>query len=329
MKAVKIVLGILISGLFMYLAFRKVDASQLMSAFRGIRWIYAVMITAVVLLSDWLRAVRWRYFLAPIKKVDTGSLFSALIIGYAANACLPAHLGELLRAYVIGRKRQLPASAAFATILTERVIDMFSLLALMLFCILIYPFPGWVRKSGWLMFFATAGLFLFIVLLKKKTDKTLGFVRTVMRPFPKKTGDRVEALLTTFLTGFVGLKRKSHYAAVALLSPVIWMCYVSAFWFGFQAFGFRLPWTAPFVLLVITTIGIVVPSSPGYIGTYHLLCQMGLGLYGVAKSPALAFAFVHHGLNIIPFFLLGLAFAWKEGVSLTRTETSIEGPTAP
>jgi len=323
MKAWKIVVGILLSILFMVLAFLKVDLVQLGKAFIGVRWYYAMMITVVVLFSDWVRAVRWKYFLAPIKTIDTGSLFSALIIGYAANACLPAHLGEFLRAYVIGKKHKFPASAAFATIVTERILDMFSLLALMLFAIAIYPFPGWVKKSGWIMFAGTLLLFLFMVLLKKRTTGTLGFVRTVLKPFPERFHFRIEKLLTTFLTGFVSFKHPSHYAIVAVQSLVLWMCYAGAFWFGFRAFGFQLPWTAPFVLLVITTIGIVVPSSPGYVGTYHFLCQIGLGLFGVPKSPALAFAFVHHALNIVPFFLLGLFFAWKEGVSLIRTDASM------
>ncbi len=323
MKVWKIAVGILLSMLFMFLAFRKVDVEQLRNAFADVRWFYAMMITAVVLFSDWMRAVRWKYFLAPIQAMDTGSLFSALIIGYAANACLPAHLGEFLRAYVIGKKGKFPASAAFATIVTERILDMFSLLMLMLFAIAIYPFPGWVKKSGWIMFVGTLLLFLFMVLLKKRTPETLRFVRAVLRPFPERFHQRIEKLLTTFLTGFASFKHPSHYAIVAVLSMVLWLCYVSAFWFGFRAFGFHLPWTAPFVLLVLTTIGIVVPSSPGYIGTYHFLCQIGLGLFGVPKSPALAFAFVHHALNIVPFFLLGLIFAWKEGVSLIRTDASM------
>jgi hypothetical protein len=329
MKGVKIGLGILVSLLFLFMAFRKVEWIQMKRAVVGIRWGYAAGITLVVLLSDWLRAVRWKYLMAPIRPLDSGSLFNALIIGYAANACLPAHLGEFLRAYVISRKRHVPASAAFATIVTERILDMFSLLAMMLLAIVLYPFPDWIKKSGWVMFAGTAGLFLFMVFLKVRTAKTLAWVRRILRPFPARWTAKVESMLQTFLTGFVALRGIRDYIWVAVLTPAIWLCYCAAFWSAFRAFGFDMPREAPVVLLVITTIGIVVPSSPGYVGTYHWLCQFGLGLYGIPKSPALAFALVHHGMNVIPFFLLGLVLAWKEGVSLVRTKPVFNGAAEP
>jgi uncharacterized protein (TIRG00374 family) len=323
MKHFKIAFGLMISALFLFLAFRKVDLAQIKQAFSGLKWSYAVLVFLVILLSDWLRALRWRYFLAPIQEVDTGSLFSALIIGYGANTCLPAHLGEFLRAFVLGKKTGIKASAAFATIVTERILDMFSLLAIMLAAIFIYPFPAWIKKSGWIMFAGTLVLLAFVVLLKKRSGRTLGWIHALLKPFPQSFGRRIENLIGAFLAGLVRFKHSSHYPIVFVQTVLIWSCYTMAFWFGFQAFGFRMPWTAPLVLLVITTIGIVVPSSPGYVGTYHLLCQLGLGLYGIAKSPALAFAIVQHALNIVPFFLLGLVFAWKEGINLIGTRTSI------
>jgi len=324
LKILKIAVGILISVVFLLLAFQRVDWGEMRRAFAGIRWFYASMITVLILISHWLRAIRWRYFLAPIRTIDTGGLFTALIIGYAANTILPAHLGEILRAYVIGKKRDLPASAVFATIVTERILDMLSLLGLILFALFIYPFPESIKKSAWILFLGTMLLLAFMVVLKKRSDKTLGWIRSVLKPLPQKGRDRVDGLLRTFLSGLVRFRRPSHYAIVAALTAAIWLCYGTAFWFGFRAFQFDLPWTAPLVLLVITTIGIIIPSSPGYVGTYHWLCQFGLGLYDVPKSPALAFAIVLHGLNILPVFLLGLVLAWKEGISLIRNRDPLQ-----
>lgn len=326
MKILKIAAGLLLSALFLFLAFRKVDPVQLKNAFVGLNWFDACMVTVVLFFSHWSRALRWRYLLAPIQTVKAGTLFSALLIGYAANTCLPAHLGEFLRAYIIGKKRSVPASAVFATIVTERILDMASLLVLTLIAILIYPAPVWVKKSGAIMCAGTILLFLFMFFLKKRTTTTLNLVRFLMRPFPEKAARRVENLLSTFLTGIIPLKQPGHYWMVALYTLLIWAGYTGSIWFGLQAFGFSLPWIAPFILLVITTISVVVPSSPGYVGTYHYLCQLGLGLFGIAKSPALAFAFVLHAMNIVPFFLLGLILAWKEGVSLVRTDTSLAAP---
>ena len=317
-NALKFGLGIILSIVCMTLAFRKVDFSQMMVAIRGVNYFYLIMVFGCVLLSDWLRALRWQYLLIPVKHIGIGNLFSSLIIGYAANIIFPAHLGELLRAYVVGKKQSLPTSCTLATIVTERIIDMFSLLILMAFTVSIYPFPDWVNKSGYFMFLGTGLLFLFMLLLKKKTEKTIAVVRKILKPLPSGLKNRLLKMVSSFIDGLVGLKNWKHYFIVVFLSFSIWACYLFSLIFGFLAFEFYLPWIAPFVVLIITTISVVVPSSPGYIGTYHWLCQISLGLFGISESPALVFALLVHGIHNVPIFLLGMGFAWREGIQLYR-----------
>jgi len=321
-NGLKLGVGIIISVIFMYFAFRKVNFHQMISAFASVDYFFILLVFFSVLLSDWLRAVRWQYFLIPIKRIDVWSLFSSIRIGYAANVLLPARLGDVLRAYVIGRKRNISASSAFATIVTEKFADMFSLLILMALTLVIYPFPDWVKRSGYIMSIVTIVFFGFLILLKKNTEKTLTFVRFILSPFPERFYVKFQRVIFSFLRGFVGLRNWTDYVIMTLLSFLIWVCYGLVFLFGFHAFDFHLPWVAPLVLMVITTVSIVIPSSPGYIGTYHLLCQLSLGLFGISQSTALAFAFVIHGVNVFPFFLLGLAFAWKEGINISKMSES-------
>ena len=70
---------------------------------------------------------------------------------------------------------------------------------------------------------------------------------------------------------------------------------------------------------MVTTIAVVVPSSPGYVGTYHYLCQIALAMFGVPAGPALSFATVVHGANFFPVFIAGLLFAQYEGMTIFRT----------
>ncbi|MCX7635944.1 MAG: flippase-like domain-containing protein, partial [Syntrophales bacterium] len=76
----------------------------------------------------------------------------------------------------------------------------------------------------------------------------------------------------------------------------------------FQAFGFNLPFTAPFVLLVILMIGIAIPAGPGFVGNWHYFCILGLSLYGVPKTAAFSFAVLYHFLSIGIVLLLGFIF---------------------
>lgn len=325
----KLSIGIALSAIFMYLAFRKVDFNQMLNAFKEIKFVYIVLIIGVILFQDWLRALRWQYFLLPIKKVNIGNLFSALIIGYSANTIFPAHLGEFLRAYVVGKKQKIPASSAFASIVTERIVDMFSFLLLMILTLIFFPFPDWVQKSGYIMFISTALLLLFLFLLKRNTEKTLHLVQLIFKPMPERLTHKILAMLQYFLKGFVGVGSWLNYSIIFLTSIFIWTCYVLVFVIGFAAFDFDLSWLAALVVLVITTISVVVPSSPGYVGTYHWLCQIALGLFGVSESPALAFAFVIHGANMIPFFILGVLLAWREGIHISKMSEYSESEPEP
>jgi uncharacterized protein (TIRG00374 family) len=324
----KIAIGLVISAVFLYLAFRKVDFGQMWDTFKTANYVYFIPAIGVIFLSHYLRAFRWRFLLDPVKRVDTFSLFSALIIGYMANVFMPAHLGEFLRAYVLSRKRQLAMSTTFATIVIERIIDVFSLLVLMVVTILVYPFPAWVTKSGYIMFAATVGLFVFVVLLKRNTEAVLRVLRFCLKPFPDRWEQKLEEVLLTFVGGVVPLKRRMDYVTVSVLSLLIWACYGGAFFFSFYAFDFvatyHLPWTASLVLLVITTVSIVVPSSPGYVGTYHYLCQVALGMFSVPAGPALSFAIAVHAINFLPVFIVGLFFARHEGMAISRMSEARE-----
>lgn len=321
-QKINLIIGILISVLCMYLAFRKVDVGQMWQAFHAANYWYMFPVIAVAFFSHFLRALRWRYLLYPIKKLDLYSLFSSLIIGYAANTFMPAHLGEFLRAYVLSKKRHIAMSPVFATIVVERIIDVFSLLVLMLLALFIYPFPDWVIKSGYIMLAGTIGLLTFMIFLKKASSPAMRFMVIVLKPFPDAVGQKIKTMVQKFIEGIVPMKHWHDYITIAILSLIIWVCYGFVFYFCLYAFDFvaiySLEWSASLILLVITTIAVVVPSSPGYVGTYHYLCQVTLAMFGVPAGPALSFAAVVHGMNFLPVLVVGLIFAHFEGTAILK-----------
>jgi uncharacterized protein (TIRG00374 family) len=324
----KLIAGLLVGLLFMYLAFRKVEFSQMLEALATTNYWYLIPSVGVILISHWLRALRWRYILNPIKRLRTANLFSALIIGYMGNLFLPAHLGEFIRAYVLGRKNHVSASSVFATVVVERIIDAFTLLVLMAFTFVVFPFPHWVRASGYITFVVVVVLCIVLVLMNLYRQRAFSIMEKITKPLPARITSKIDGLFHSFLDGIVPLKKGKHYASVTLLSIVIWLCYVYSCQLAFYAFGFvttySLPWSAALVVLVITTVGIIVPSSPGYIGTYHFLCLLSLGLFGVPDSPALSFALVFYGVNFLPILVLGLFCASWEGVSLRTMQSTVE-----
>jgi glycosyltransferase 2 family protein len=320
--------AILVSAVFIYLAFREVDFGRMLQSFGSVNYWYLVPTFFILFASHYLRALRWRYFLDPIVRLDTGSLFTALMVGYAANVVMPAHLGEIVRAQVLSRKRPISMACAFATIVIERIIDLFSLLILLALFMMIHPFPQWVVTSGYVMLGIAVFLFSALIVCRRYEQETLNALRFILKPMPQRFSDWVSLRVMLFLDGIVPLKRWMDYPLTGVLSVAIWSCYGLTFHFCLYAFNFvevyNLDWYVALVLLVITTISVVVPSSPGYLGTFHYLCQLSLGLFGVPASPALSYATVVHAVCFLPVFFAGLALANYEHMSVRAPKASLQ-----
>jgi len=205
-------------------------------------------------------------------------------------------------------------------------VDVMSLIALMGIVLFVHPFPDWVVQSGIVMLAGAAGLLAALVAFKRNEARTSRLLQRVLRPLPQPVSRKLITLIETFLSGISPLQSGWHYLAVAVLSAAIWLCYASVYYACLQAFhltaAYHLAWYVGLVVLVLTTISVVIPSTPGYVGTYHYLCQMALLMFGVPAAEALSFAIVAHGLSVLPVTLIGLALANYEGVAIYRTSTA-------
>jgi len=70
-------------------------------------------------------------------------------------------------------------------------------------------------------------------------------------------------------------------------------------------------------ILVFLVFAVMVPASPGYIGTFHAACMYGLLAFNVPKEQALCVAIVMHAINFFPVIALGFLCLWKDGISFS------------
>src|SRR5688500_20374017 len=98
---------------------------------RGARLDLLLLALVFIASTLWIRTIRWRYLLAPIRPTRFRTVFRAGVIGFAALAILPARVGDLLRPYLVARQDGLPSSATIATIVMERVLEHVTVLALL------------------------------------------------------------------------------------------------------------------------------------------------------------------------------------------------------
>ncbi|MFQ6113353.1 MAG: lysylphosphatidylglycerol synthase transmembrane domain-containing protein [bacterium] len=311
----RFILGLVVSAIFVFLAFRKVNYHEMLATLKSAEYIWLVPAIAFMFVSHWLRAVRWRYFIEPIKAVKTVPLFSAVMIGYAANNLFPLRIGEFLRAYAVGKSQQISKSSAFATVIVERLVDVLSLLILLAGTILISPLPQIIRKSGYVIFIVTIAVILLLVFLMENTERTVNLLRLFL---PDQIFNFVQKIVRSFLKGFMVFKKTEHYLIIIVLSILVWSLYAATVYVSFYAFDFQsnfnLDVISSFVVLVTISIGIMIPSSPGFVGTYHWFAIMGLAFCGVPKSEASSYALISHAMNVVPITFVGLIFFWRENL---------------
>ena len=293
-----------------------VDYAEIIKALSVANFYYIIPAVILLFLSFWFRALRWRYLLLPISNTRSNILFSGILIGYFGNTILPAHLGELIRGYIVAKKVNIPMTTIFSTIITDRLIDLLFLLLFMTVTIIIFPLPFWVVNSGLIMASFFLLLIVVLLILNNKSDLFLRILSLFLKPFPSRIYQYLEKKLHFFMKGFLPLKRFNHYLIVVILSILIWLCWASVFYLTFHALGlmskYNLTWVASLVLLVVTSISVVIPSSPGYIGTFHWLCQLSLIYLSVPKSEAITYAFLVHGVLYFPVLVIGFLFLWIE-----------------
>lgn len=321
-------IGIGISLFFLGLLLTKIDPAKVVAAFREMDWRYLVPAVACTFASYFVRAIRWHYLLLPLKKIRIGSLYPATIIGYMANNVLPARLGEFVRAYVLARKEGLEASSVFATLVVDRLCDGFTVLLMLLFTFFTLKLPEGMESvqqsmvtGGYATLVLYCAVIAFLILLKRRTVWTLNLVGTILKPFPSAVGEKVIPLLGSFIGGIRIATAPLPIMAVILSSLLMW---ATAAWpvdLVLRSFGIVLPVTGSLFILIFLVFAVMVPASPGFVGTYHYACVTALKAFNVQSEKALSISLVIHGINFFPVIAAGFYHLWREKLTLSGIST--------
>jgi len=320
----KFLAGIGISLFFLVLLFRKIDFAQLLSTLKSLDWRYLLAAIFITFVSYSLRAVRWHYLVLPLKRAAPRNLLAATIICYMANNLLPARLGEFIRAYLLAEKENLEASSVFATLVLDRLFDGFSVLIILLVTFFTVKLPPGMENvqrglvtGGYVTFALYVTVIIFLVFLKRRTATTLSFTSKLLRPFPAKVSSKVIPVLGSFISGIRLTSNPKELFALVFSSALIWSTAVWPVDLLLKAFRIDLPLAASMFILVFLVFAVMVPASPGYIGTYHAACMYGLMAFNVPKELALSVAIVIHSINFFPVIIIGFLFLWKDGISFS------------
>lgn len=323
--------GIGISVFFMVILFRKIDFNQLLAALGTVDYRFVLIAVLFTFFSYLLRAVRWRYLLITERPIPLSSLYPATVIGYMANNLLPARLGEFVRAYALAQREGLQTPAVFASLVIDRLFDGFTVMLILLYTLFALKLPqgmadaeSILRTGGAATFLLYSGVVVFLVLLKRQTMRTLSWTALILKPFPGKFADSLIPLLGSFIRGIRLSSDRGHIAAMLVSSFLIWVFCVLPVHMVLLGFGIHLPVSASMFVLVLLVFAVMVPASPGFIGTYHYACFKGLSAFGIPETTAVSIALILHGISFFPVIAAGLYHLWSGKMSLRMLTSAKE-----
>lgn len=308
-------LGIGISLIFIYFAFRGQDLGEIRQALSEANLWWIIPALCLYFTGVLIRSMRWGILLRPVVPVTARELFPVSIVGYMANNILPLRAGELVRSIVVRQRFGVRKTSVLATIAVERIFDGLTMLGFMLLA------ASFISLTSQLENLAFIAFGLFAVLLMGLFALTLGggvrdrLLQLVLGPMPTPMADRVERMAESFLSGLGVFHRRRDLLLVTALSVISWLFEASTYWLLAVGFGGSVREAMGFSATLLTTgvanMATLIPSSPGYVGQFEYGVMLVLsGALGVSESSALAYAILVHATLFFPVTAWGV-FEWS------------------
>lgn len=312
-KFLKILLSVAIAALFLWLAFRNVEFTEILEASRGMSWTWIFPFTISLITAHYIRAERWRMLFNDGGVVPHRfTLFTGVMFGYLTNIPFP-RLGEITRPVYVARHVGESNSKIIGTIVLERIVDVVSMLMIMTFVgffmisdaeILSRLFNvdltdptvvAFLMKSainyGLIALALGVALFYVVKKLSEREGKFASFI------------DKIRVTAKSFFQGVLAIRKLKNWPLFIVYTALIWVIYILMIYIPFWMFdmhtAFDLSFGDAVVLTMVSAVGISIPT-PGGVGSYHYFITYSLFvLYAVPEVTGLAFATITHAATLV------------------------------
>ena len=320
-RILQIVLGALVSGLFLWLAFGEIQLDTVVELASG--WplwpIAASLLLQVVAFA--LRLIRWGLAIRHLGEIEWGRLLSIGSVGLSAVFLLPVRLGELVRPSLVAEDGAIDFGKASATVVMERLVDGWIMSAAMFATLL--ALGEQAGNSG-----LVAGAYLFAALFLAAgallavgtiwRQRIVARIESLARRLSHQLGKWAARLAFGVLEALRHLAERPILGRYLLLSLALWLVEAGSIYMLFGVLPVKLPWLAALAVLSALVVGSAVPSGPTQIGVFEYAVIVGLGLTSTAPAQAAAFGLLLHSLETATVLGFGLVGTWFGGLRLQR-----------
>jgi hypothetical protein len=274
----------------LWLLVRSVDIAAAFDVLKSASpaWIGVMLVTTTVDVGA--RGARWRALLAPIAPLPYRRVLGYTYIGYLANNVLPARLGELYRSHALGDGEGVSRTTVLGTVVVERVVDTVMVVAIAALAVLVLSARG-VMTSAVLLGLAFVALLVIVLGLAIAAHRLPGAERVgaiiARRP-------RLLELARRLRDGLAVAGKPRTLGVALFFSALAWAASTGTFLAAGQAVGVQLTVAQAALLTSGVALVTIVPSGPGYLGTFELTAVGIASGFGVPQDSAFAMGLLVH-----------------------------------
>jgi glycosyltransferase 2 family protein len=303
-------IGIAITVICLVVFVRQINVAEALEALEHFSWPYLFVAVASLAVGYALRVLRWTTLLkASGAKVTFAQCVAPFLGSITLNNVLPLRVGDIVRALVFPQSMAISRTVATSSLVMERLIDLMTLLvcfAIGIFALRTVVVPSELAASA--LGLATVGAVVLIAGLS--LSGPLGRLFQAQSDRRRGAGARILQTIGALFIGFNAMSGPKTLIVVALISMCVWVAEAGLFYF--VLLGASVPASPIVGLLVmsVATLATLVPSSPGYVGPFHLAAFTAVSLVGGTSAQAGSYAVIVHLALWIPTTVAGAVAIW-------------------
>lgn len=325
-RALKVIAGLLVTAIFLWILERNLDADSLSQALARITWQSLFFGLAFLAVGYTLRIVRWWLLLRPLEPgLPLKTCVWPFLSSIAVNNVLPFRAGDALRVFGFRKQLRSPAMRVLGTLIVERLLDILSILSFFFAGVLALPDSAipdtYITLATWLAALGSGFLLILILsapYLAPLVRKILGL--SMFRNAHWRAP--AEALSSNLISAFSVLHTPGKALTLIGCSAAIWAFEGAVFAAVVHSFDLDFHVFAGWFSMATGTLATMLPSSPGYVGTFDYFAAQGLVAYGSSTETAVAFAITVHAVLWAPLTLIGLSYlaiySWRVNMFSAR-----------
>lgn len=321
----KLLVSIALGALFAWLAKR--GGVPLLPDFAQLRAIQPWTVPAYVaslLLVHVFRASRWRFLIAPVKRVPMKDVLLLNWIGFFAIFALPLRLGELARPALTKLRHGIPISVGIGTVAVERVIDGLVTSGCVALALLVLPrvetqdaIARHLPTYGYaaLALFACAFIALAAFLWQRRLATQL--TRAVLGIVSKPLAETLASKVGNVADGIRSIGDARLAFGFVAETVLYWSCNAVGVWLLARGCGLPMELGHAAAVMGVLAIGILLPTGPGLFGNFQLAVFAALRLYfpeSTVDAQGAVFVFLLYALQssvmviagVVPLYALHL-----------------------